>query len=191
MDEINTWAGFGALTKEQLDAYSPEDLEALKTSVADNEAKLADERKLKDEEFVKAKELADNYKTRAEKAEKAAKSRKEEETSQPQLSEKDRFAVIKANVHEDDIDDILEYAAFKKISVSEALKTPIIVQTLADKSEKRTSAEASATRGFRPGAVKKTDDQIVSAAFKEDKLPDKDSDDAERLFWARRGKKKE
>ena len=48
MEEIKTWADFGALSKEDLDNYSDEDLETLKVSIAENEAKVAEDFKKKD-----------------------------------------------------------------------------------------------------------------------------------------------
>ena len=65
--DIKTWAEFGALTDEARQAYTAEDLEALKTSIAENEANAAKDREAQSK---KDKELADNYKIRAEKAEK-------------------------------------------------------------------------------------------------------------------------
>ena len=86
----------------------------------------------------KAEELAKNYKIRAEKAEKANKT-KVEVASKPQsngdLSSKDLYALMEAKVAQDDIDEVIEYANLKKISVSEALKSNVVKSILSDKAE--------------------------------------------------------
>ena len=75
--ENKTWADFAALPKEDLDAYSPEELEELKTSITDNEANLTKEREA---ELDKSKEYGENQKIRAEKAEKDVKAGKGKES---------------------------------------------------------------------------------------------------------------
>lgn len=173
MDEIKTWADFGALTKEQLDAYTPEEMETLKTSVAENEAKTVESRKKESEDFAKAKELAENYKIRAEKAEKEAKKGAgDPPKTSPELSTKDVLYLAKADIHEDDMDEVLTFAKFKNISLSEAHKQykPI----LDVRAEERKSAQATQTKGAR-GASKPTPEDLISRASK-GQLPEKDED---------------
>ena len=134
--EIKTWADFGALSKEELDAYQPEELEALKTSIKENEDKLVLDR---DEEKNKLKEYGENQKIRAEKAE---KGEKKEEKDGYVMSEKDIFALSKANIEEEDLDEIKDYAQFKKLTVADALKDKTLQGILSDNAEKRQSARA-------------------------------------------------
>lgn len=102
------------------------------------------------------------------------------------VSQKDLYALGQANVHIDDFDDVVEYAKFKKITVQEALKLDVIKTTLANKSEFRKTAEVSNTGASRRGVVKTSDD-VLQKNLQDGKIPEKGSDEAERLFWARRG----
>lgn len=114
---------------------------------------------------------------------------KETKVDSSTLSPKDFYALNQASVHIDDFDDVLEYAKFKKISVQEALKLDVIKTTLANKSEFRKTAEVSNTGASRRGAVKTSDD-VLQKNLLDGKIPEKGSDEAERLFWARRGGKR-
>jgi hypothetical protein len=115
---------------------------------------------------------------------------KKEVTGQPNtIGQKDLYALGQANVHIDDFDDVVEYAQFKKISIQEALKTDVIKTTLATKSEFRKTAEVSNTGPARRGAIKVSDEVLVKNLH-EGKIPEKGSEEAERLFWARRGGKR-
>lgn len=139
MENINTWADFVALSEEDREALTPEEMETLKQTIAENEAKIAEEQKAKVEELAKAKELAENYKIRAEKAEKGKKEEKSE------LSTKDVLYLAKSDIHEDDLGDVLEWAKFKNISVSEAHKA--LKGTLDVRNEERKTAAATDTKG--------------------------------------------
>lgn len=103
------------------------------------------------------------------------------------LSTKDLFALTKSDVHEDDIDDIVEYAKFKNVSVAEALKLGVVKTILADKKETRKTAQATNTGAGRVGAKKVTAEAVMDKFSKGD-IPAKGSDEAEKLFWARRGR---
>jgi hypothetical protein len=144
MENIKTWADFVALNEEDREALTPEEMETLKNSIAENEAKLAEEQKARDERLAKAEELAENYKIRAEKAEKAEKKKE----TQPELSTKDVLYLAKADIHEDDLTDVLDWAKFKNISVLEAHKQ--LKGILDVRNEERTTAAATDTKGGRP-----------------------------------------
>lgn len=105
------------------------------------------------------------------------------------LSSKDLIAIAKADIHEDDIDEVVEYAKFKNISVAEALKSSVVKTMLSESSEIRKSAEATNTSKVRKGSTKVSDEALLEKLSKGDIPEDKDS--AERLFWARRGRSKE
>lgn len=142
--------------------------------------------------YQKEKERAENLKVRAEKAEKKAKVKPEprlEQTTQ-NLSSKDILALSKSDIHEEDIDEVIEYAKFKKISVTEALGSDVVKTILSNKSEFRKTAEMTNTGSAKKGAVKISDEALISN-FKKGEIPEKGSEEAERLFWARRGKSKE
>ncbi len=129
-----------------------------------------------------------DQKTRAEIAEKKANTAKPQAHSESkELSFKDGFALSKANVHEDDIDEVIEYSQFKKISVAEALKSSVIVSMMKEKEEFRNSDKASTTTNTRRATPKITDDTILENARK-GKVDDTD-EGIKALFRARMGLK--
>ena len=140
----------------------------------------------------KAEETAKNQKTRAENAEADLKKIKPPEKKEDgQLSTKDFYALTKANVPEEDIDDVSEYAKFKGITISEALNSSVVKATLADKAESLRVAQATTVRSTRSQGIAIDGDTIISNIKNkgEDAIPEGGSKEAEALFWARRGKK--
>jgi len=109
---------------------------------------------------------------RAKKAEAEAKKLKAELARKPQTAEKqvgevslkDQYALLEAKVPADDIDEVINYAKFKGISVSEALKSSVIKATLSEKAEQRKTSEVTNTAGSRRTTVKMTDEMIVQNA---------------------------
>lgn len=148
---------------------------------------LDDELKTFSETSKKNKELADNYKTRAEKAEMEAKKAKPADS---ELSQKDLLTLAKADVHEEDVDTVLDWAKFKKIDVKTALQSPEIKSILQTNTELRKSAEVANAKPARVGQQKPTDEAVLADAMSNDKIPVKGSDEADRLFWARHGGKR-
>lgn len=137
-------------------------------------------------EYEKLKEIAENQRIRAEKAEKKLKVSEPEKPKETQdLSTKDVLVLVQANVPSDDIDEVVEYARFKNIPVSEALKSPTVKAILADRKENRTVAEASNTGTVRRGSSKISDDALLSKASKGE-LPDSD-EDLRRLIRLQKG----
>lgn len=100
------------------------------------------------------------------------------------LSQKDFIALAKADIEDEDIDEVVEYATFKKISVSEALKSNMIKTLLSEKAEARKVANATNTGTTRKASSQASDDSLTSN-FKKGQLPDKD-EDIERLIKARK-----
>lgn len=176
-----------------LDSMSDEDKEA---ATADKKSELVkaifeEERQAR----IKAEEVGNNQKSRAEKAEQELKKNKPADggnTPPPasDLSQKDVLVLAKANIHEDDIEEVIEFAKFKKIPVSEALKNQTLKTILAEKEEHRKTANATNTGSQRRVVNKVTDEKLVSD-LSEGKVPEKGSEDAERLFWAKRGGKRQ
>ena len=122
----------------------------------------------------KANELADNYKTRAEKAEKKAKA-KPAASNDSGLSAQDLLALSKADIENEDLDDVLDYAKYKGVSISEALQTTVMKATLSDKAELRKSAEATATGSTRRGSAQVSDERLLADASAGN-LPSSDAD---------------
>lgn len=104
------------------------------------------------------------------------------------LNSKDLLAIMQNNVHEDDLDEVIEYATLKKIPVSEALKTNVVKTILSNNAEFRKTAEVSNTAPARKGVSKTSDDTLLSNLSK-GQIPES-KEDAERLFWAKRGGKR-
>lgn len=108
--------------------------------------------------------------------------------TQENLSTKDIIALTKAGIDDEDIDEVVEYARFKKISIGEALKSTVVKATLAEKKEFRDTANATSTGTQRRVVTKVSNEEIMKKANKGE-IPEPKSEDAERLFWARRGRK--
>lgn len=153
--------------EETTDSENVETDESSEGDIEDMKARLA-----------KAEELANNYKIRAEKAEKRTvkpETPKVAPKKSSELSAVDIIAISKANIEADDVEEVLEYARFKGISISEALKAPVVRATL----EMRKTAQATSTGPSRRGSSRISDEQLLSNARK-GILPDSD-DDLDRL----------
>lgn len=183
--------------KVNLDTLTEEEKEALDSGekteedfIAEYEEKEQETLKQKEEEYQKAQELAQNYKIRAEKAEAEAKKIKKDDDSTPknELSQSDLLTLIKSNVEEDDIQEIVDYAAIKKISVREALDSNVIKSLLAEKKEERKSAEVSATQQKRSGTTMTSGSELLNKAETTGELPDND-DEMRKLVESRLSKK--
>jgi len=139
------------------------------------------------ESSKKQEELANNYKIRAEKAEKAKKedhtSKKEEDSD---LSPKDLYALINAQVPQEDVEEVVKASKLLGKTVQEALNDDIVKTILETRQEFRKTAEATNTKQARPGSKKVSDDELLKKASAGD-VPEKGSEEAERLFWAKRG----
>lgn len=122
-------------------------------------------------EALKEKERADNQKIRAEKAEQKAKTEKQGTEKAPAISTTDFYALMTAQVAQEDIQEVQDYAAFKKISIADALKAPAIKSILADRKEERNVAEATNSGRVRRQAQAPSSDAILSDASK-GKLPE-------------------
>lgn len=91
------------------------------------------------------------------------------------LSSKDLIALAKAEIADEDLDEVLDYAAYKKIPVHEALKSEVIKSTLGLRAEQRATAVATNASGGRRSSGRVTDDQLLSLAS-QGKLPENDED---------------
>lgn len=142
------------------------------------------------ERLAKAEQLANNYKIRAEKAEKKAKEPEEKVQvvkKDSDLSTMDIIALSKANLEQEDMAEVLEYAKFKGITVAEALKSPVVKATIQENVEMRNTAQATNTGGARRQTGKVSDETLLSNA-KKGIMPDSD-EEMERLVKARRTNK--
>lgn len=107
-----------------------------------------------------------------------------------ELSYQDLYALSTAGVHVDDVDEVKKSAKLLGKSIPETLQDPIVKQILADKAEKRKTANATNIDPARPGGkTGPTDAEVVEDA-KQGKIPKAGSPEAEQLFFARRGGKR-
>ena len=176
--------------EETLDTHEDIDVE-LDENLADEDTEESEE--VLRERLAKAEEVAHNYKIRAEKAEKLAKQKGQTDKvsvkpqSEPQnnLSAKDVIALTQAQVHPDDIDEVLSFAQFKKISIADALKSVGLKAELEDKAAQRKAQLAMATNSARRSVQKPSNDALLDKARKGE-LPD-DTDDIAKLYRVRKG----
>ena len=89
---------------------------------------------------------------------------KKSSKSSKDLSTSDVFTLVKANVHEEDIDEVRDYAALKKITIKEALKTNFVKSFLADKQEERDTAEAAHGGSSRRSTGRKSAANVIADA---------------------------
>lgn len=180
-----------ALAEEKISSDADFQTEIAELSDEEREQKISEKRaEVIKQEYAsladKAKkdaELANNYKIRAEKAEGKIKP-----DAQPpkknELSATDIIALTKADVAEDDIQEVLDYSEYKKISVKEALGSKVIKSMLDERKEERKTAEATATKQQRAGQVSQKASDMLSEAKSTGKLPENDGD-MEKLVDAR------
>ncbi len=134
-----------------------------------------------------------DWEARAKKAEQAIIKAKAKHSDTPKnqsgLSTFDMLALQKANIEtEEDLDEVTDYANYKKISVAEALKSTFLKATLAEKAEQRTSAMAVNTGTGRRAASGVISDERLLADSSKGILPDSEEDIARltRLKFAKR-----
>lgn len=150
----------------------PEPVEeiATKTETAEETPKISDEEIA---ELRKRADLADNYKKRAEKAEKEAKASKPKAPSQDDLSSRDVLYLAKADIHEDDLQEVLDTAKQKGITMSDAHK--YLKPILDVRQQERTTALATQTgRGMR-GANKTSGEDLLRKAERTGEVPTDDA----------------
>jgi len=140
-------------------------------SVEELRSRLEEERKAREETEKKNKQLYERLKKQdAPKAE-----------ASDGLSNKDVLFLAKADIHEDDLDEVLDWAKFKKVSVSEAYKQ--LKPTLEVRAEQRDTAQASNKSNVRRGPTTVSDDVLLAKASK-GQLPESE-EEIERLIKAK------
>ena len=87
------------------------------------------------------------------------------------ITKTELYSLVKANVPDEDVNEVAIYARSHKITVTEALKMPEVKSILKVRDEYRKTAEAANTRNARYGASKPSDEQML-AEIADGKLPD-------------------
>ncbi len=139
--------------------------------------------------LAKATELAENYKIRAEKAEAESKKLKvevpeEKETpikpKEEDTPKKSEYSLqdIRAlsDVHDDDVDEVVDYAKSKGITVAEAKKTTMIQSFLENTKGERKTADATNTGKGKQGSSKVSGKSLLRKAQETGEIPESDAD---------------
>lgn len=129
-------------------------------------------------------ELKDGTWVKKEAAQKPAEQ-PTNKTSKQDLSQADIFTLVKADVHQEDIAEIQDYATLKGVSIAEALATPFMKGILADKAEQRRIADGTHTNDGSARNSGKVSDETLIANAQKGVMPDNDAD-LERLITLRR-----
>lgn len=98
---------------------------------------------------------------------------KEETTDDFKVTPKDYLALNNAKITEDDFDEVVDFAKYRKISVAEALKTQTLKTILAERSEQRQTAKATQIKSPR-GTSQGSGDELLTKASK-GQLPNDDA----------------
>lgn len=124
------------------------------------------------EEATKAKELANNYKIRAEKAENALKD-KGGQVQKDEFTPQEIIAL--GRLHEDDVDRVLRWAKANGQKINEALKDDDLKTILQKREEERKTAVATQTKGGARGSAKVSHDDLLQKAANGE-LPESEAD---------------
>jgi hypothetical protein len=183
MNENNNENGNSQIPEvEELVIEDGDDTEVIKTKVAEHNQKVK-------EHDEKVKEANAQLYARTKKAEgfeqdstgkwvkkqaPAVQEKKEEApTSEKSLSQLDIIYIAKADIHEDDLEEVLNYAKTAKVSVKEAHQ--YLKPILDIKVEQRKTANGTNTDGGKRGSSKLSDEALLADAEK-GKLPESPED---------------
>jgi len=107
-------------------------------------------------------------------------------TQSDDISSTDLYTLVRADVHQDDVSEVVKAAKLLDVTVSEALEDSAVQAILEKRTAHRKAAQATNTKTARKSSHKPSDAEVVEEA-KKGNIPDKGSSEAEQLFWARRG----
>jgi hypothetical protein len=81
------------------------------------------------------------------------------------------------DVPDEDVDEVIDYAKFKGISIAEAKKNPVMQTVLKTRAEERKTAEATNTSSTRRSSSKVSDEDLLDKLSKNE-VPEEDLDKA-------------
>lgn len=168
--------------KEKVEAHN-QALEDYKTKTTETNAQLyartkkAEGFELKDGKWVKPEKQTETKATDTSK-----------NTEKDGFSQTDLIAIIKAEVPEEDIQEVADYAKLKGISIKEALASDVVKSILKIKTEERQTAEATSTGSQKRTTVPSGSD-LLEKANKTGELPD-DLESMGKIIEARKSGKK-
>lgn len=158
--------------------------------VAEETTKETPEEKPQDEEKDKLKKQLEESESKRKQLFERLKEKETEVPSQKEedFSNKDILALVKADVAEEDMDEVIEFAKFKKLTVSEALKNQTLKSILSDKASERKTAAATQVRGGARGTSKVSGEDLLLKAERTGEIPD-DDEGMQAIFKARLARK--
>lgn len=131
----------------------------------------------------------DHWKKKATEKKEVVENKKEvKETVTPKengISQTDLYALIRANVAEEDIQEVVDYAKLKNIPVSQALKSNVVKTILSEREEERKTANATNV-GKAKSAPSRASEETLLEKARSGELPERD-EDIIRLVKARKG----
>ena len=164
--------------EEETEVVVPETTEEVTPEVTPEET--IDDVKAK---LAKAEEIAENQRIRAEKAEQKIKTVPEKKEEVGTLTSSDLLAIMKAEIHEEDVERVEKFAKDENLTIREAIKNDELKAILSVRTEKRATAQAANVSNVRRGPAKISDEVLVQNASK-GLLPDDDAE-IERLIAAK------
>jgi len=170
------------LPNETEETVNPEKTENEEIEIEIEEETPAED---KDKLIETLKAQKEHWKKKANEKPQPKEEKPEAKESKDGLSQTDLYALVKNDVHEDDISDVQDYARMKGIPVKEALKSQFVQSLLNDKNEKRNTAKATNTKPNRSGQQTVSEETLMANARKGE-MPEKD-EDMEKIVKARFG----
>lgn len=163
-----------------MDNYEQEVAEETTTEETEPEVEETVEDEESEAEEIDYKAEFEKTKAELEKAQRAIEKNKQKAKTSTGtnegLSTADILALSKADVDTEDLDEVLDYAKYKKISISDALKSSVLKATLQERAEERKSAEAVTTKGTRRAASSQVSDDRLLADAQNGIFPEKEED---------------
>lgn len=135
------------------------------------------------EKAAKADELEEKNKKLFERAKKAEAGKSKDLGD---LSQKDLLFLAKSDIHDEDVETVLDWARFKKIPVTDAHKE--LKSVLSLRTEERRTADATHTAGGARGSSKVSGEDLLAAASRGEEVDLTDENAAE-IFRARLARK--
>jgi len=181
MDENDNNEDFDSTNEEVEDTIDNEDEtteeEADEVETEEEESDNEDETEALQKKVKELEAQKKHWKTKA--------AKKAEVKENVELSQNDLYTLIKNDVHEDDIEEVVAFAKLKNIGIKEALKSGVVKAILKENTEVRQTAQVTNTGTTRKSNTSKDADTLVAKA-KKGELP-KSDEDMKKLFLRMKG----
>jgi hypothetical protein len=183
-----------SINDETEEVFNTEEVEEITPEVEteDKSSELEEKNRKLFERAKKAEAEAREWKAKAQNTQAPQTTKPAESTpseKQDGISAMDAMALMGAKVTEkEDIEEVVEYARFKGVPISEALKSSTVKTILAEKAEQRATSEATNTSSGRRGTTKPSVETILANASKGN-LPENPDDLADAWIEAKKKSK--